>query len=216
MSAGSSITGSVRFDSYQGGKIPTPGAIDILPAPVDPDQSPANPAFAAIHDDWTFEVSGVNGPRRLQVLRAPEEWMLKEVRVRGIDVTDRPLAFGRANQSLADVEVVLTDQISEVTGTIVDDQRRPAAHSHLVVFATDRERWYPASRFLRLAEAGADGAIAVKGLPDGSYYATAVARLPADGDDAWQDPTFLETLVGRAAAFALGLGQKQVLTLKLP
>jgi hypothetical protein len=216
MSAGSSISGSVRFDSYQGTKIPTPGAIDIRPTPVDPDQSSANPAFAAIHDDWTFEVSGVNGPRRLQVPRAPAEWTLKEVRVRGIDVTDRPLAFGRANQSLADVEVVLTDQTSEVTGTIVDDQRRPTPNAHAIVFATDRDQWYPASRFLRLVEAGADGTIAVKGLPPGSYYAAAVARLPADGDDAWQDPAYLETLVGRGAAFALGTGQKQVLALKLP
>jgi hypothetical protein len=216
MSAGSSISGSVRFDSYQGSQIPKPGAIDIRPTPVDPDQSPANPAFAAIHDDWTFEVSGVNGPRRLQVPRTPAEWTLKEVRVRGIDVTDRPLAFGRANQSLADVEVVLTDQITEVTGTIVDDQRRPAPNAHVVVFVTDRDRWYSASRFLRIAKAGTDGAIAIKGLPPGSYYATTVGRLPADGDDAWQDPAYLETLVGRATAFALGTGQKQVLTLKLP
>jgi len=216
MSAGSSITGSVRFDSYQGAKIPTPGAIDILPAPVDPDQSPANPAFAAIHDDWTFEVSGVNGPRRLQVTRAPAEWAFKEIRVRGIDVTDRPLAFGRANQSLADVEVVLTDQITEVIGTIVDDQGRPAPDAHVVIFATDRDRWYPASRFLRLAAAGADGAIDIKSLPPGSYYATVVARLPADGDGAWQDPAYLETLVAHATAFALGMGQKQGLSLKLP
>jgi len=216
MSAGSSITGSVRFDSYQGATIPAPGAIDILPAPVDPDQSPANPAYASIHDDWTFEVNGVNGPRRLQVPRVPAEWTLKEIRVRGIDVTDQPLPFGRANQSLADVEVVLTDQISEVTGPIVDGQGRPAPNAHVVIFATDRDRWYAASRFLRLAEAGADGAVAIKGLPPGSYYATAIARLPVDGDDAWQDPAYLETLVGRAAAFALGIGQKQGLSLKLP
>ena len=54
------------------------------------------------------------------------------------------------------------------------------------------------------------------GLPAGSYYAAAVAALPADGDDAWQDPAYLESLVARATAFALGEGQSQALTLKLP
>jgi hypothetical protein len=215
-SAGSSIAGRVRFDSYLGAKEPRPGAIEITPVPIDPDQSTMSPASADVRDDWSFSVTGVNGPRRLQLQRAPAEWTLKEILVRGIDVTDRPLAFGRNDQSLADVEVVLTDRVNEVSGAIVDDRGRPAAGSHAVVFATDRDRWYPASRFVRQTAAGTDGAIALAGLPPGSYYAAAVAALPSDGDDAWQDPAYLESLVPRARAFALGEGQKQVLNLKLP
>jgi hypothetical protein len=83
------------------------------------------------------------------------------------------------------------------------------------VFSPDRDRWYPASRYLRVTTAGADGAIAFAGLPAGSYYAAAVATLPADGEDAWQEPAYLESLVGRAVAFALGEGQAQVLNLKV-
>jgi hypothetical protein len=147
---------------------------------------------------------------------APAEWMLKAIRVRGIDVTDRPLAFGRAEQSLTDVEVVLTDRITEVSGKIVDDHAQPAARAYLVLFPIDRDRWYPASRYLRTVIAAADGTIRTTGLAPGSYYAAAVAQLPPDGNDAWQDPAFLESLIGRAASFALGEGQKQVLNLKLP
>ena len=51
-------------------------------------------------------------------------------------------------------------------------------------------------------------------VPAGSYYAAAVAQLPSDGDEAWQDPAFLESLVGRATSFALGEGQSQALTLR--
>jgi protocatechuate 3,4-dioxygenase beta subunit len=214
-SAGSSIAGRVTFDSYLGAKVPRPGAIEITPVPIDPDQSTLSPASADVHDDWSFSIAGVNGPRRLQLQRAPAEWTLKEIRVRGIDVTDRPLAFGRNDQSLSDVDVVLTDRINELTGAIVDDRGRPALGSHVVVFATDRDRWYPASRFVRQTAAGTDGAITLAGLPPGSYYAAAVAALPADGDDAWQDPAYLESLVSRARAFALGEGQKQVLNLKI-
>jgi hypothetical protein len=215
-SAGSSIAGRVTFDSYLGAQAPRSGAIEITTVPIDPDQSTMSPASADVRNDWSFSIAGVNGPRRLQLQRAPAEWTLKEIRVRGVDVTDQPLAFGRDDQSLADVEIVLTDRVNEISGAVADDHGRPASGSHVVVFATDRDRWYPASRFVRHAAAGTDGAIALAGLPPGSYYAAAVAALPTDGDDAWQDPAYLESLVSRARAFALGEGQKQVLNLKLP
>jgi hypothetical protein len=215
-SSGSSIRGHVTFDTYLGTKTPQPGAIEILPVPTDPEQAPSSPATANIHQDWTFEIGGVNGPRRLQLLRAPAEWTLKEIRVNGIDATDRSIAFGRNDQSLADVEVMLTDRINEVSGTIADDHDRPVPASYLVVFSTDRDRWYPGSRFLRRTGAGNLGIITLAGLPPGSYYAAAVAQLPADGEDAWQDPAYLESLIPRASTIAFGEGQKQILNLKLP
>jgi hypothetical protein len=136
--------------------------------------------------------------------------------VNGIDATDRSIAFGRNDQSLADVEVMLTDRINEVSGTIADDHDRPVPASYLVVFSTDRDRWYPGSRFLRRTGAGNLGIITLAGLPPGSYYAAAVAQLPADGEDAWQDPAYLESLIPRASTIAFGEGQKQILNLKLP
>ena len=90
---------------------------------------------------------------------------MKAIRVRGIDVTDQVLAFGRNDQSLNDVEVVLTDRLNEVGGTVVDDHGRAAADARVVVFPIDRERWYPASRYLRVATAAAD-LPAYEGPPD--------------------------------------------------
>ena len=215
-STGSSITGRVTFDSFHGTQEPRRGQIEITPVPIDADQSPASPASAELRDDWTFVVSGVNGPRRLQLQRAPAAWTLKAIKVRGIDVTDRPLPFGTADQSLTDVDVVLTDPVSELRATIVDNRGGPAAGARLVMFPIDRDRWYAASRFLRLAEAGADGIASVADVPPGSFYAAVVTSLPPDGADAWQDPAFLESLVQRASSFALGDGEKRALVLKLP
>jgi len=215
-SAGSTIAGRVTFESVRGAKPPRPGQIQIQPTPIDSDQSPARPADAAIHDDWTFELAGINGPRRLRLLRAPVGWTLKDIRVHGIDVSDQALSFGRENQSLTDVEVTLTDRITEVTGAVVDEHGRPAPASHVVVFSSDRDRWYPMSRFVRQAVARADGTIALPGLPAGSYYAAAIAKFPTDGEEAWQDPAYLESLVAHATAFTVGEGQQHVLNLKLP
>ena len=213
-SAGSSIAGRVIFEAFQGTREPRRNQIDITPIPIDSDLSPA-PASADIRDDWTFAVAGVNGPRRLQLQRAPGEWMLKAIRVNGIEITDRPLAFGKSDQSLVDVEVVLTDRITEISGKIVDDKAQAAAGAHVIVFPIDRDRWYPSSRYLRTAIAASDGAIKMTGIAPGSYYAAAVAQLPPDGADAWQDPAYLESLVARAASVAIGEGQSQTMTFKL-
>jgi hypothetical protein len=214
-SLGSSIKGRVRFDASRDAKTPNPSAIELSPIPVDVDASPSRTASADIHQDWTFEMAGIIGPRRLQLLHAPSEWALKEILISGIAVTDRPLPFGRADQSLSDVEVVLTDRVNEVTGRITDEEMKPVPGSFVLVFATDRDRWYPASRFLRTARAGSDGTFSLTGLPFGSYYAVAVRSVPSGGDEAWQDPQFLTSLIPRASAVTLGDALKGPLNLRL-
>src|SRR5262249_4519575 len=198
-SAGSSISGRMTFNTRDSSKRPSPRAFELRPLAVDFDVAPQSVATANIHDDWTFEMSGLNGPRRLQVTRVPPGWALQEITVRGIDVTDRPLPFGRREQSLTGVEVRLTDRVSALKGAIVDADGHAAANATVIVFASDRSRWYPMSRFMGKALADADGAFALSGLPFGSYYAVALARLTVTGDD-WQDPAFLETLLARATS----------------
>jgi protocatechuate 3,4-dioxygenase beta subunit len=215
MSAGSSIAGRFTFDTYDQTQPPARSALEFSPVSVDPDQTPSSVASADITEDWTFTMTGINGPRRLDLLRVPPEWMLKEVRVRGIDTTDRTIMFGRQDQSLTDVEVVLTDRVTDLSGRIVDEDGRTAVDAHVIVFSTDRGSWYPASRFVRQVTTAQDGLYRLIGLPSGSYYATAVTRLPVDGEEAWQDPAFLDTLAFRATMVTLGEGQRQALDLKV-
>jgi protocatechuate 3,4-dioxygenase beta subunit len=214
-SRGSTIHGHVTFDSADTSKRPPANAIEIAPLPVDFDLSPPSVAIADIHDDWTFDIAGVNGPRRLQLIRTPPGWMLENVVVNGVSAIDRPLPFGRADQSLRDVEIVLTDRLSELAGTVTDDTSQPAAGSHVIVFPTDRDRWYPASRFLRTALAGADGTFTIVGLPFGSYYVAAVPRLPDEGDDAWQDASFLNAILLRASSLTVRDGTKQTVSIRV-
>jgi Carboxypeptidase regulatory-like domain len=106
--------------------------------------------------------------------------------------------------------------VSELVGTITDDNARPVPGAHVVVFPTNRDRWYPGSRFLRTAVTDADGVFAVTGLPFGIYYAAAVARLPAEGADAWQDRDYLESLVARGRTFTMGGdGDKVAINLRI-
>jgi hypothetical protein len=182
---------------------------------VDEDLSTGNPADANIHADGTFEIRGVNGLRRLQLTRQPESWALKEIRVNGIDATDRILSLGRSEQSLSDVEVVLTDRVNVLGGSVSDERGQLAPAAAVIAFSTARDRWYPVSRFMRRTIARKDGTFSVAGLPPGTYYVAAVAQLPADGDEAWQDPAFLTSLIPRASTATLGDGDTRTLNLRL-
>jgi hypothetical protein len=84
----------------------------------------------------SIETRGVNGPRRLTLTRVPPGWALQEVRAGGIDVTDRPLPFGRREQSLNGVEVIVTNRITELSGTIVAADAHGAQAVAVIVFAT--------------------------------------------------------------------------------
>jgi hypothetical protein len=67
--------------------------------------------------------------------------------VNGADETDRPISFGMRAQSLANVEVVLTDRVSMLSGTVVDDRARPVGGASVIVFPADRRQWYASSRY---------------------------------------------------------------------
>ena len=210
MSAGSTIHGRIRFESSSGNTSPPSAtSIEISPVPSDFDLSPSNPATADIHGDGSFDVAGVNGPRRIEVTRVPAGWTVDSVRVGGLDVTDRPIPFGTTEQSRGDVEIVLTDRVSELTGTVIGSGDRPASGWAVIAFATDRARWYDRSRFVRRAVSGPKGEFAIEGLPFGTYYVAAVA--PAD---AWRDPAVLDGLAVRAATVLVREGQRQTVQVR--
>ena len=45
--------------------------------------------------------------------------------------------------------------------------------------------------------------------------AAAIAQPPADGEDGWQDPEFLESLMPGASTVTLAEGERQILNLRL-
>jgi hypothetical protein len=137
------------------------------------------------------------------------------IRVAVDKVIDEPIPFGTNAQSVGRVEVVLTDRVAALAGTATDDSGRPVVGATIVVFSTNRQHWYTASRFLRAASAGDDGAFLVSGLPVGNYYAAAIARLPSGGSDAWQDPQILDSFIRGASTVAISGAGQTVATLRV-
>jgi hypothetical protein len=208
--AGSTIAGHVVLE---GGNA-LPDAFKIEPYPVDPDFDP--PAGGAIAQAeltpaLDFRMSGISGPRRFRLTEAPDGWMLKGVRVNGQDVTDDTLSFGTSDQSLSDVEIVLSFAGGEVSGTVTAPRGLPPSVYSVIVFSDDSNQWYADSRYLKAGPVAADGRFDVRGLPSGSYFVVAIPRVEGDG---WQEPRLLEALEATAPRRLVTEGQTLSLVLK--
>jgi len=216
LSAGSAVNGRFEFETDRGDRRPVQSAVEISPIPEDPDLAPSSIATGSIQPDWTFHMEGITGRRRLQLTHLPDDWALKAILVGDQDVTDRPIAFGRANQGLRNVTIVLTDRISEISGIVVDDRNRFVPAVQVLAFSVLSERWYSGSRFLRRESTGPDGSFVIKGLPPGEFYICSIRELPTEGPDAWQEQSFLDVLSARATAVMVAEGMKRSITLRAP
>jgi len=220
-SPGSTIGGRVTFE---GGDPPRPGEIGLSPVPMDADSNPpfgvgplaaGPPGRADVHDDWTFEIVGISGSRRLRLTDPPAGWALKAIYLNGADVTDQTFTFGRQDQSLRDLQVVLTNQATAIEGTVADASGRLVRDCLVVAFPLDREARSYQSRFLDHSVCQRDGTFVIRRLPPGEYLVAAVGRRSDEGAGEWQDPQLLEAIVPRATRMALAEGQRVAITLRI-
>jgi protocatechuate 3,4-dioxygenase beta subunit len=203
---GSRVTGRIALDGTASPDFF--GAIDLRAVPIDPDRSPLAghlPVSADLARDLTFRMAGLSGPRVFRLRDAPRGWMLKAVLLNGRDIVDTPTDFGADEQSIADLEVVLSQQGAEIAGTVADNRGRPLSGRTVVVFSADRQLWTPPSRYVASAKSGRNGGFLLPALPAGEYRAAAVDRL---GDGDWQDPDVLARFAAEAVRFAASPGQR--------
>lgn len=204
---GTRLVGRVSFNA-RGIARPTPGAIEIAAVPCVPELSPSQVASLHILPDWSFEAAGITGARRLLPLRMPPGWTLEDVRARGVSALDAPIDFSAGDASVVDIEIVLSDRASRVDGRVLTARNQPVSQARVVVFSSDRRRWYDRSRFMASAVTDAEGRFSIEGLPFDTYYA-ATMDADVDGDEnAWRDPSVLSTLVTAAQSVIVRDGER--------
>lgn len=203
---GTPVSGRIVFD---GGAMPDfpPSAVRVFGQSAEPSFGP--PGDGSVADNWTFQLH-TSGSRLLRP-GTPPGWTLKSVLLRGTDITDTPVEF-EGSEEVSGVEIVLTNRLSHVTGTVNDDRGGLSTDYTVVVFADDRERWTFPSRFVRTGRPDQDGLFKVDGLPPAQYLATALDYIPPG---AWTDPDYLEQLLPGAVRFTLDEGETETLNLKL-
>ena len=162
--------------------------------------------------DGTFTVDGVMGGAHLLVLEGlPIPWCVKNVSYRGQDITDTGLQAD-SGQRLTDVSITVTDQASEVSGTVRDGDGRAVPGARVLFVPVPAGLWPVASRRYARTIADTSGRYVVRGLPAGDYKVTAALEL-ADRDLYRRD--ILRAVRDQGLAISLAAEQISIVDLSL-
>ena len=163
-----------------------------------------------VKDDGTFLVPHVLGRARFQVT-VPDGWMVKAILYGDRDLTDAAVELKGAEE-MRDVQVVLTDRVTSVSGQLTDQSGKPIHDATVLVFAASAEKWFESSRSVKAGRPDQQGQWRIKGLAPGDYLGVALEYIE---DGSWNDPEYLESLRAAALKFTVGEGESQSLALKL-
>lgn len=162
-------------------------------------------------DDSTFQIRVRPCICVIRLMGPQNGWYLKSVRLNGSDITDSGIDF-RADQQTDGIEVVLTQQTTNVSGLVADDHGDPSRDYTVIVFGQDRDQWFGGSRYFSEGRPDQDGRYRIRGLPAGRYYAIALDSLePGEASD----PDLLEQLRPKAMSLMLNEGEAKTLDLRL-
>jgi hypothetical protein len=195
----STIRGTISVDSGSTGSLP-PG-IGVTARSF----RPGGPMTAGTLDGNTFEILAPTGPFHLEVHGMPADWAVKSIEVGGAEATDAPLDL--TSQQSVTARIVLTDRVTQLRGTVMPSDSPP--HS-VVVFPQDATKWPLASRYIRAARVDARGNFRITGLPPGGPYLVVAVDYLEEGEG--EDPEFLSSIAGRAAAVSLAEGERRTIT----
>ena len=157
-------------------------------------------------DDGTFEIIGVQpATYDIEVILPTalrSVWSVKSIMAGGRDVRDAPLTFDQG--SVSGVVITLTDQPTELAGTLSSTSGQAATDYYVVVFPADRALWHERSPRIRVLRPAADGGFNVRGLPPGAYR---IAALTDVEENEWRTAAFLDSVLDASIAVTVADGQ---------
>jgi hypothetical protein len=172
---------------------------------------PGNARPAVPDEKGSFSLSGVFPGHYLVDATAPAGWTMKAVYLDGADATDRAVEI--TSSSVRGLNVIFTDRVATLIGTVVTDTDANPAGISVIAFPSDEALWFPESRHIRTARADQAGAYRIVGLPPGDYLVVAVDDVePGE----WFDPAFLERMTASAVKLRIGEGEQHARDLKVP
>ena len=209
---GMKVTGMVQFNGAA--ERPTPDrmgsiAVTLEPADVRPGVSNAR---GRIEPSGQFSTVGVPPGRYfIRVGGAYQGWTFHSAQAGGRDAS--VVAVDLDSSDLGGVILSFTDRPSELSGQVQVDG--PAEATTVLVFPAEQAAWTgygTSSRRFFNTRADKAGAFKVTNLPAGEYMAVAIPDKMAND---WQNPKFLEGLVGEATRIRIRDGDKAVASLKV-
>lgn len=199
LATAATLTGTVTFDGVQQ---PDAGQFRIAAPLVDAGVNGSNPT-ARVERDGRFTVSGLQaGLHMIRAQGTARGWVLKSATIGGRDVLDTPFDVA-SGEKRSDVNVVFTNRITEINGTVTDDRGTPLTTHTLLAFPVDETLWRPLSRYIMASRPDQNGRFQVRGLPPGNYY---LAPVDPVEQGEWFEPSFLDSHRSAAARVSVAEG----------
>jgi hypothetical protein len=101
----------------------------------------------------------------------------------------------------------MTDRISELSGTVLDEKGKPATEQTLVLYPVDPKYWFYQSRRIRTSRADEDGRYSFRYLPPGDYR---LATMTDPEPGSWFDKAVLTGLDATSVRVSIAEGEKKV------
>jgi hypothetical protein len=168
-------------------------------------------ADGTLNEDNTFKLAGAGGKGFIRTFPLPTGWALKSIAVDGEDVTDVPIDFS-SRRSIDDVRIVVTDKLTDLTGTVADSRGTVLKDYVVIILPNDLKEGLSPQRFISVVRPDQDGSFKVKGMPPGSYVATALEWVEQGRQFV---PDFQERLRKAGKTLSLREGQATTIDLRL-
>ena len=201
---GSTISGRVTFKGNGAPPDPTRLRVSLVSLPAVPETGPF-PVSATPAADGTFVLRAVSEGKYRLAMAPAAGWVLQTANRGTTEVLDTPLEVAAGQD--APLTLTMTDRVTEITGTLLDQLGRPAPEYSVVVFSADRSHWGTAPRRISgLVKLATDGSYRVSGLPPGDYVLCVVTDVDASQ---LTDPSMLEQLMPAGVKLTLAEGEKK-------
>ena len=216
--AGATATGRVEWDGSAPHKGSSSARPQIITSPADrrtPVFSDAtvfdSDADGTVREDDSFRIAGIFGRLLFMPVGVSLQWMLKAVMLNGVDVTSAG-ADAALLSAGARLRVVLTDKVTELSGSVSNAGNESVTDYVVVVLPDEPVESAVAARYTRTARPDRSGAFRIRALPPGRYLAVAVEALERGSE--W-NPAFQTMIRPGARRFTLIEGQTLTLDLQL-
>ena len=207
------IAGRVVFESATRGRGPGFDVLRRLSASIDSQDVDTRSLGVTVAFDSLGGFSSSELPPGgyfMRIENTPPGWTLKQIAVRGRDISNAPI---RLDADVSGLTFTFTERPTEVAGFVRSDAGIVEG-STVLVFPRDRASWVDFGRDplgLRSARSSRDGSFRFLGLPPGDYFLIAVDDA-ASAD--WQEPKRLELLAQSAVRVTVADGEKLSLDLR--
>jgi hypothetical protein len=164
-----------------------------------------------VKEDGSFQLDDVAADRyTISFTGLPEGFYVKSVRSANMDVLAGGLEV--AGESPAHLDVVLSPNAGQVTGTVLDPNTQKAAPTMMVVLVPQEKERRDREAFYLTATSDLSGQFTFKSVTPGEYRVYAWEDVE---HGVWMDPEFMKPLESHGEAVSVSEGGRQAIHVNL-